>query len=51
MLACLGVTEPLGQTKVNYVYEVLFLSNSDQKVVWLHISMEEVSRVNELESL
>ena len=51
MLASLRVTEPLGQTEVNNVYVVLLLADSNQEVVWLYITMEEVPRMDKLNSL
>ena len=51
MLASLRVTEPLGQTEINNVYVVLLLANSNEEVVRLDITMEEVPRMDELDSL
>ena len=51
MLASLRVSEPLGQTEINNVYVVLLLADSNQEVVWLNITMEEVPRMDKLNSL
>ena len=51
MLASLRVAEPLGQTEINNVYVVLLLADSNQEVVWLNITMEEVPRMDKLNSL
>ena len=51
MLASLRVAEPLGQTEVNNVYVVLLLADSNQEVVRLNITMEEVPRMDKLNSL
>lgn len=51
MLSCLWVSVPLGQTVVYNVYDVLFLAMSYQKVVWLHVSVDEVVIMQKLKSL
>ena len=51
MLASLGVAEPLRQTEINNVYIVLLLADADKEVVRLYITMEEVSRMDKLDSL
>ena len=51
MLASLRVAEPLSQTEINNVYVVLLLADSNQEVVWLNITMEEVPRMDKLNSL
>ena len=51
MLARLGVTESFCKTKIDYIYIVLFLANTNQEVVWLEVSMKEVSAVDKLDSL
>ena len=51
MLTSLWVTEALGKTEVDNVDIVLFLSNSNQKVVWLDVSVQEVTRMNEFNAL
>ena len=51
MLTCLWISESLGETKINYIHVVLLLANSNQEVVWLDISVEEVARVHKLDSL
>ena len=51
MLASLRVAEPLRQTEINNVYVVLLLADSNQEVVWLNITMEEVPRMDKLNSL
>ena len=43
MLTSLWVTEALGETKVNNVDVVLLFANSDQKVVWFDISVQEMA--------
>ena len=51
MLASLGVAEPLCQTEINNVYVVLLLADADEEVVRLDITMEEVPRMDKLDSL
>ena len=51
MLASLRVAEPLRQTEINNVYVVLLLADADEEVVRLDITMEEVPRMDKLNSL
>lgn len=51
MLSRLGVSEPLGKTKVNHIDIVLLLANSNQEVVRLDVSVKEVATVDKLNSL
>ena len=51
MLACLRVSEALGETEVNDIDVVLLLANSDQEVVRLDVSVQEVAGVDELNAL
>jgi hypothetical protein len=51
VLACLGVSEALCQTEIDYVDVVLFFADTNQEVVGLDISVKEVARVDELDSL
>jgi len=51
VLSSLGVAEALGQTEVDNVNVMLLLANSDQKVIRLDISMQEMARVDEFNSL
>ena len=51
VLTCLGVTEALGQTKVNDIYIVLLLADTDEEVVRLDVSMQEMTGVDELDAL
>lgn len=51
VLSCLGITETLGQTEVDDVHVVLFLANTNEEVVRLDVSVQEVTRVHELNSL
>ena len=51
MLSRLGVPEALGQTKINDVYVVLLLTDTNKEVVGFDISVEEVARVNKFDSL
>jgi hypothetical protein len=50
MLLCLGVTVLLGHAKVNNVYDVgaLGAGSTDQKIVRLDVSVNEVLLVNSL---
>lgn len=50
VLSCLRVPEPLGETEVDEV-DVGRLLVTDQKVVWLHVSMNEVIALDEFYSL
>ena len=51
MLARFGIAVPLGQAEVNYVDDVLLFAMPDQEVVGLHVSVDEVVIVQELQSL
>jgi hypothetical protein len=46
-----GVPETFSQTKIDDVDVVLLLSDSDKEVIGFDISMKEVARVNEFDSL
>lgn len=48
MLVGAGIPVLLGQTKVNDVDQVAFLSQPHEEVIWLHISMNEILRMNVL---
>ena len=50
MLMRSGISIFLGKSKVNNVYQVPLLPQSHQKIIWLHISMDEVFGVNVLYS-
>ena len=51
VLTGLGVTEALGQTEIDDIHVVLFFSNSNQEIVGLNVSMEEMPGVDEFDSL
>ena len=51
MLACLGVSEPFCQTKINHIDVVLLLSNSNQEIVRFDVSMKKVAGMDKLNSL
>jgi len=51
VLTGLGVTETLGQAKVDYVDVVLLLADTDKEVIWLNVSVQEVARVHKLDPL
>ena len=51
MLARLGVSESFSQAKVDSVYIVLLLANTDEEIIRLDISVQEVARVDELQTL
>ena len=42
MLSCFRVSEPLGQSEINDVNEMLFLTDTDQEVVWFDISVQKM---------
>lgn len=50
VLVCASVTILLSQAKVDDVDQVALFSQSHQKVVRLHISVDEVFGVNELDA-
>ena len=50
MLARLGILVALAQTKVDQVDRALFVADAHQEIVRLHIAMDEVVRVHELEA-
>ena len=43
VLPCLRVSEPLSKTEIDNVNIVLLLSDADQEVVWLNVSVKEVA--------
>ena len=45
------VLVPLGQSKVNYVDDVLLFAQANQEVVGLYVSMQESALVDELNAL
>ena len=51
MFCCFGVSVALGKAKINYIYYVLLLAVANKEVVWLHIPVNEVVVVKELQSL
>jgi len=51
MLPRFRVSESLGEAEVNNIHIMLLLANTNQKVVWLDVSMQEVATVDELNSL
>lgn len=51
MLTCLGVAEAFGQSEIDDIHVMLFLANANQKVIRLNVSVKEVARVHEFDSL
>lgn len=51
VLTRLRVAEALGEAEVDDIDVVLLLSNADQEVVWLDVTMQKVARVDEFNSL
>jgi hypothetical protein len=51
MLAGLRVAEALGKTEIDDIHVMLLLADTDQKVIGLNISVKEVARVYEFNSL
>lgn len=51
MLSSTRLSVSLGQTEVNNVDVVLLLANSNQEVIWLNISVQEMSGVDILDPL
>jgi len=51
VLSSFGVSKALGETEIDDVNVVLLLSNTNQEVVWLYVTVKEVTRVHELNSL
>ena len=51
VLSGLGVTVPLSQTEIDYVYVVLFLPETNEEVVWLYITVKEMPRMHILDAL
>lgn len=43
---CASITVLLGQTKVDNVDQIALFAQSHEKVVWLHISVDEVLGVD-----
>lgn len=50
MLACLGVTVTLAQSVVNHVTDLFLLLETHQEVVGLHVTVQEVVLVQELDA-
>lgn len=46
VLVCASVTVFFGQTKVNDVDQIALFAQAHEKVVWLHISVDEVLGVD-----
>ena len=42
MLMCFGVTVPLGETEIDNVYNMRFLAEAHEEILWLNIPMYEV---------
>ena len=51
VLSGLGVTVPLSQTEIDYVYVVLFLPETNEEVVWLYIAVKKMPRMHILDAL
>ena len=41
MLTCLGVAEAFGQSEIDDIHVMLFLANSNQKVIRLNVSVNQ----------
>ena len=51
MLSSLGIPKPLCKTEVNHVHVMLLLANAYQEIIWFYVPVEEVTRMNEFNSL
>ena len=51
MLSSLRVSKALSQAKIDHIDVVLLLANTDQEVVRLDVSVQEMPRMHELNSL
>jgi len=51
MLAGLGVPIPLGKAEIYDVDEVLLFAVTNQKVIWLHVSMNKMIVMDKFKSL
>jgi uncharacterized protein (UPF0264 family) len=51
VLASLGVAEAFRQAKIDNVHVMLLLANANKEVVWLDITVKEVTGVHEFNSL
>ena len=51
VLAGLGVPETFGEAEIDDVHVMLLLPDADEEVVWLDVTVEEVTGVHELDSL
>lgn len=47
----LGITEALGQAKVNHIDVVLLFADSNQEIVRLDITVQKVARMHEFDAL
>ncbi len=50
VLVCASISVLLGQTKVNDVDQVALLAQAHQEVVWFHVSVDKVLRVDVFDS-
>ena len=50
MQVCLGVSVFLGESEINHIDLITTFPNAHEKVVWLDISMDKVSRVDVFDS-
>ena len=50
MQVCLGVSVFLGKTEIDHIDLITTFPNAHEKVVWLDISMDKVSRVDVFDS-
>ena len=51
MLTRFRVSEPLSEAEIDYIDVVLLLADSNEEVIGLDVSVQEVARVDELDSL
>jgi len=51
VLAGLGVPETFGEAEIDDVHVMLLLPDANEEVVWLDVTVEEVTGVHELDSL
>lgn len=51
MLACLWISITFGEPEIDDIHDVLFASDSDQKVIGFYVSMNEIARMNKFNAL
>jgi hypothetical protein len=51
VLTGFGISKALCKTKIDYVHVVLLLADTNEEIIWFDVTMKEMTRVHELNSL